>query len=285
MKKHNELKAGLFLCTGILVLAISILVLGGDRQIFARQRPYYATFTDIKGLAKGAPVMLGGISIGRVSDVAFHSQLNESTVRVELLINETYLDRLRMDSVVTLETQGLLGDRFINISIGKDTQQLLPGTTIQSKEVHELNEVFAQVNNVVEDLSSITKEIRSGDGILHAMLFEPVGKNTVAALSEAAHSIAKSASNIDELTKSIKHGDGIVHELVYNRSNKKVTDIISELSATTSNLKLASDALAKGGGTIGALLVDSQLYDNLVEVTEGAKRSFILRQAIRSSLK
>jgi hypothetical protein len=50
-------------------------------------------------------------------------------------------------------------------------------------------------------------------------------------------------------------------------------------------LRTTSDALASGTGTLGALILDPQLYDNLVEVTDGAKRSFILRQAIRSSLK
>jgi len=50
------------------------------------------------------------------------------------------------------------------------------------------------------------------------------------------------------------------------------------------NLKQASAALAKGSGTLGALLMDSRLYDNLIEVTDDAKRSLILRQAIRSSL-
>ena len=54
---------------------------------------------------------------------------------------------------------------------------------------------------------------------------------------------------------------------------------------TADNMRVATEALAKGTGTLGALLVDPQLYDNLVEVTDGAKRSFLLRQAIRSSLK
>ena len=61
--------------------------------------------------------------------------------------------------------------------------------------------------------------------------------------------------------------------------------LVQNLHEVTADLKSASRALAHGEGTLGALLVDSQLYDNLIEVTDGAKRSFLLREAIRSTLK
>jgi hypothetical protein len=60
--------------------------------------------------------------------------------------------------------------------------------------------------------------------------------------------------------------------------------VLVNLSQSAQNLKVATDALANGTGTLGALLVDPRLYDNLVEITDGAKRSFLLRQAVRSSL-
>ena len=56
------------------------------------------------------------------------------------------------------------------------------------------------------------------------------------------------------------------------------------MAKAAENLKTTTDALAHGTGTLGALLVDPKLYDNLVEVTDGAKRSFLLRHAVRSSL-
>jgi hypothetical protein len=66
---------------------------------------------------------------------------------------------------------------------------------------------------------------------------------------------------------------------------KRIEEVLVSLAKTAQNLRTTSDALATGTGTLGALILDPQLYDNLVEVTDGAKRSFILRQAIRSSLK
>jgi len=63
-----------------------------------------------------------------------------------------------------------------------------------------------------------------------------------------------------------------------------MTDIFAKLNTAANHLAKASEALAQGSGTIGALLVDSQLYDNLVEVTDCAKRSFLLRQAIKGAM-
>lgn len=352
MKKHNEIKAGLFLCTGILVFAISIFILGRERQIFASLEPYYAVFSDIKGLSKGAPVRLGGISIGRVDEVQFDSNVDDPKVRVRLMINESFLERLRADSKVTIETQGLLGDRFVSISMGKDKTLAPSGSTLQAVEEGDVAQVMAKAGTVVDnsaeitkkinavlegikpetvqsvsegakslsalikgieegegflhkliysekegtdiiqgiakatqDISALTNEVKSGKGILHALLYEPVGAQTVASLTEAAKRVSESAAHINDLAEKVKSGDGVVHELVYDSPERSISEILAELSATSTNLKLASEALAKGSGTIGALLVDSQLYDNLVEVTDGAKRSFILRQAIRSSMK
>jgi phospholipid/cholesterol/gamma-HCH transport system substrate-binding protein len=331
---------------------MSIFVLGRERQIFARQEEFFAQFSDIKGLSKGAPVRLGGISIGRVDEVGFSKDKQDTKVHVRLLVNESFLDRVRSDAHVTIETQGLLGDRFLNISVGKEDASLPPHSTITSDESGDLGQIMAKAGSVVDstdkiaksienfvgnldgstsgnvsdmakslsallkevesgqgllhklvyskeeadkmlknltsatkDIESLTNEITKGNGILHALVYEPVGKKTVESFSTALDQISSSAGHISALAQNIQTGDGLVHDLVYNKPEKDISQILSELSTTAENLKLASEALAKGTGTIGALLVDSQLYDNLVEVTDGAKRSFILRQAIRSSLK
>ena len=122
MKFKNEIKTGIFISVSLLILAALIFVMGRERQIFAKQSEYFSSFSDVKGLAVGAPIRLGGITIGRVSHIGFSTDLNDSLVHVTLLINEDYLERIRQDTVVAIETQGLLGDRFISISSGQELQ-------------------------------------------------------------------------------------------------------------------------------------------------------------------
>lgn len=351
VKLSQEIKAGIFVAGAFLILGLSIWTLGSEKEIFSTQELYLTSFTDVKGLAPGAPIRLGGITIGRVSEIGFAQDLTDPRIYVQLLINEKYIDRVREDSMATIETQGLLGDRFVTISQGQN-KQVSPGSVIKSAEPPDISKVldkaavvvdsvteistninaffkgfdkesvggigdaFKQFGKLAKDiekqegllhkliyprkgekdaleelteasrsLKSTVDEIKSGDGILHALVYEKGGKETVKSLGDAAKNLATTATHISDLAEKIKTGEGILHSAIYNKSPAGLDDIIAKLNDTAENLKKASLALSEGSGTIGALLVDSKLYDNLVEVTDGAKRSIILRHAIRSSMK
>jgi phospholipid/cholesterol/gamma-HCH transport system substrate-binding protein len=351
MKLTNEIKAGLFILLTLCLLIFSVFVMGKERQIFASQSEFSVAFRDIKGLSGGAPVRLGGISIGRVHKVSFAERVNDPNVHVRLLINDDFLDRIRTDSVVTIETQGLLGDRFINISTGLQGEASSPGSYLKSEESPDIAQIFAKaqkvvdktveiaenVNSLLKDfntsaapeireaatafkdigkqvrdgdgfvhrliyskkegdeilssiestskaVSDIMMQVKNGNGILHALVYEPHGKETVEALSNASKKIAALSDGLGAIANEVQSGEGMIHDLIYNKSPHGLQEIMDNLHKTVENLNKASLALSQGSGTLGALLVDPQLYDNLVEVTDGAKRSFILREAIKSSL-
>jgi phospholipid/cholesterol/gamma-HCH transport system substrate-binding protein len=351
MKAHNELQAGLFIVGALMLLAVSIWVLGKERQIFTKQIAYRTVFKDVQGLSEGAAVRLGGIAIGRVGGFRFVPDTIEHRVEVALLLNEGCVDRIREDSLATLQTQGLLGDRFINILPGVSTATLEPGGLIKAQESADMSLLFARASTAVDNVATISeqlkdliknfdkptldaiaagfkslgslaaeiengegllhklifskkdgevilgdirsassslsafmKEIESGDGLLNALVYGDDGAASVASLSKAASSLGSASEAVATLLQEVKDGSGLMHELVYKQSPGGIDEVVAKLNDTVHNLKVASDALAKGSGTIGALLVDSQLYDNLVEVTDGAKRSIILRSAIRSAM-
>lgn len=352
MVRHKyELAAGIFLLAAMALFALSVWVLGREREIFAEQREYFTMFRDVKGLAVGAPVRLGGITIGRVAEIGFSSNLQDPSIHVKLLINEQYLERLHVDSKVSLETQGLLGDRFLSISTGQTPKQLLPGATIQSIEASDMADILEKAGRIAENtvkisesadeffrkfkddtlvslteasqhIAALTKEIEQGSGLLHRLIYSKKdgddimkmltdtsadlrgimrginegdgllnalihgeeGGKTLRSLSQTAENLGTAAAHISEMAQEIKSGQGIAHDLIYGGSPEGLAAIIEKLNQTVENLRLASEALSKGSGTLGALLVDPQLYDNLVEVTDEAKRSLILREAIRASL-
>lgn len=350
LKLSQELRAGFFAAGAMLILGLSIWTLGKEKEIFSTQESYRTSFADVKGLAKGAPVRLGGITIGRVADIGFAQDISDPRIYVSLLINQNYIDRLRQDSIAAIETQGLLGDRFVTISQGAG-EHLPPGSAVQSAEPADIARVLDKAAGVVDTISEIStnlsgflkgfdkqsvsgigdafksfgklakdvenqeglihkliypkkgekdaldnlseaskslktimEDIKSGDGVLNALVYQPGGKETIKNLGEAAKNLGTTASHISDLAEKIKTGDGLLHTAIYNKAPGGLDDVVAKLNETADNLKKASQALSEGSGTIGALLVDSKLYDNLVEVTDGAKRSVILRQAIRSSL-
>jgi phospholipid/cholesterol/gamma-HCH transport system substrate-binding protein len=351
MKRTTELQAGIFVAVALALFFLSVFTLGRERQLFSRQEDFFVSFGDVKGLSEGAPVRMGGIKVGRVEQIGFSKELSDPKVHVTMRINEDYLDRIREDSLVSIETQGLLGDRFLSVSTGASPTKLFAGATLKAHEAGDISEVLGKAGEVVDnaaeisehineflaefreesvsdlkgslkslskivkeietgkglvhrliysgkdgqdildalsdasnDLKDIFHQIQNGNGLLHALIYDRRGKKTVTALTSASENLAETAKNISAIADEIINGEGLLHDMVYTKSPEGIEEIVTSLNATATNLKEASEALAKGEGTIGALLVDSQLYDNLVEVTDGAKRSIILRHAIRSSL-
>jgi phospholipid/cholesterol/gamma-HCH transport system substrate-binding protein len=272
------------------------------------------------------------------------------------LINTSYLDRIRSDSKVSIDTQGLLGDRFVTVTSGSESTQLKPGSQIPSSEIADLQQVLSRaqaavdnttqiterinksleglspdtvknitaatqniaeifkaikteegfahrliyseaegkklmesVSSTAKDISEVLHEIRTGRGVLHALVYSERGDKAVQRLFEASDSVAAASDNLSSLLAAARTGNGLLHDLIYTDVEpgavaKRIEQVLISLANTAQNLKVTSDALAQGTGTLGALILDPKLYDNLVEVTDGAKRSFILRQAIRSSL-
>ncbi|RMG42417.1 MAG: MCE family protein [Candidatus Dadabacteria bacterium] len=353
MKHSYEFQAGLFLIVAICAVALSVWYLGKDREIFSDQEEFVTTFRDVKGLKEGAPVRFGGITVGRVDKIGFGPDMNNPTVYVRFLVNERYLHHIRTSTVAELQTQGLLGDRFLALMPGGKGTIAKPGSLIKSHEGSEIEDVLNKASRVVDntvdisesvkdflkafktdtqpklteaakhlaaitkeieegdgmmhqliyskeagdkiikslssitsDLKSVMAEVKNGEGLLHALVYDPDGGKAVSSLVSAANNLSTTAEHINALAAEIRNGSGLLHGLVYEKApSDAVSKIIINLNKTAENLEKASRALADGSGTIGALLIDSKLYDNLVEVTDGAKRSLILRHAIRQSLK
>lgn len=356
MKLRNEVRSGLFIAVTMALLITLVFIMGQERQIFAEQEEFYATFRDVKGLNVGAPIRMGGITIGRVAKVGFSEDLTDLKIHVTLLVNEEYLDRIRMGSVVGIETQGLLGDRFVTISPSQEQTPSAPKTTLRSIEVEDFGQVMGKAQVVADNVAEITQqlkqtistvkpeffeglgaaaenlskildeihtgngflhrlvysekdgaklitalttsasdfqalitEIRTGNGILHALFFDKSGDETVRNFSRALANVGEASATVGRVFQQAENGEGLIHDLFYTRVEPgeiagKIRDVVAKLNETAEGLRVVAASLSNGTGTLGALIVDPRVYDNLVEVTDGAKRSFLLRQAIRSSL-
>jgi phospholipid/cholesterol/gamma-HCH transport system substrate-binding protein len=355
MRDENPIRAGIFIFVCLAALIIGIFTLGKEKKLFTRQTDFLTSFTDVSGLNQGAPVRIGGITAGRVTYIGFTNDIANKRVQVELKLDNRFLDRVRQDSVASIETQGLLGDKYIGISPGsKELPTLEEGATLESRDSADIGNLISKAQVIVENvtkvsaslaetfseldkstftslaegakgfasiaeqvktgdglahrlfyskedadriinnlgesaesLNSILGEVKKGDGFLHSVIYDKTDKGLFQNLSNTAAALGDTAKVISEIATEVKTGDGLLNEIIYEESTdltKTLNDTILKLNASAEAIKKASEALANGDGTIGALLVDSDLYDNLVEVTDGAKRSFILRQAIKSSL-
>lgn len=309
----SEFKAGSFVLAALFLCGLFIWIVGGERQLFSSKNEYTAIFSDVKGLNVGAPVRLGGITVGRVKDIGFSGNPASLDIRVNFLVNGRYIDRIREGSVATLQTQGLLGDRFLNISSEAVGNPVPRGGEIKTEDPGDIGEILMKAGSAASDaakiaenlntlitetkektipdltrgaksLANILEEVEKGNGVLHALVYDESGGDSSKSFNTAFVEIGNAARSVNEILSEVKAGKGLMHTLFYGEAPKDLDQVFTKLNDAVTHFKAASEALASGQGTLGALIIDPSLYDNLVEVTDEAKRSFLIRQAIRSTL-
>lgn len=358
MTLSNEMKTGIFAVTTLAILVFVVLVMGKERRIFSDGHKYRVIFSDVKGLAAGAPVRLGGLTIGRVEKIGFSKDPLDTKVYTTLIIDDEFTDRVRVDSTASIETQGLLGDRFIILSPGTSPQALAYNGDIPPIERPDISEILSGVSKVVSNSSEITGKFKeltaglkpetlaqfgrsaeafaevledvkqnkgvlfrliysekegdqvakgitalseaaaklsdkaiAGPGLIHGLFYDPKGETLLPDLVAALDNIGESSRSIGEFVEMISQGRGPLSKLIVGPSDAN-TDVnkdfalgLKALRVTMENLERVSLALSQGSGSLGALLIDPRIYDALLELTENANRSVVLRQVVRSTLK
>jgi len=119
-----ELKVGLFISIGVGLVMLAIILLGGAESFLTKHNGYVAHFDSVDGLIPGAKVVLGGIRIGMVDSVEIDP--DSRNIRVGLQIDDRFKVWLRADSTAEVETQGVLGDKYVSVTAGTEGEPEVP---------------------------------------------------------------------------------------------------------------------------------------------------------------
>ena len=125
---YLELTAGIFVLAGVLCLGYLSVTLGGLQLGAGEGYTVSARFSNVGGLRGGSPVVIAGVEVGRVKDVA----LDEYAARVEMSIKGDV--KLPNDSIASIQTEGLIGQRYVSISPGGAPESIEPGGKIRQTE-------------------------------------------------------------------------------------------------------------------------------------------------------
>lgn len=250
-KVANNTIVGIFVALGFVAFVFILFNMGGGRGFFSGDYPLYAKFPHVKGLHTGSEISLSGLRIGVVKDISVASDGSKDLV-VTMGISKKIRDQIRKDSRATIKTQGMLGDKYIEISIGSQNEPVLEsGSEMNTAQDVDL---FAKSGNLVEGIS---RHFDKG-GDLEVLL-----KN-----------LSRLSDNLNTLTTDIRRNNGVLHELVYGDSGKSLNKAISHLEGILKKID-------SGDGTLGSLVNDPTIYEDLRSMMGGAKRSTILRYFMR----
>jgi phospholipid/cholesterol/gamma-HCH transport system substrate-binding protein len=230
-----KFRVGVFVLVALAVFLGLVYALGARARLFEARYTIHADFTEVGGLVEGATVRLAGVQIGRVTGVHLPGEPG-GRVRVDLTIARRYSDRIRKNSIARIETQGLLGDKIVEITVGNATAPTVaPGEVLAARDPADFGRVIAA-----------GAETATNVGALAAALRETAEKVNQSKLIEDA---ATTVNKLGRVVDQVEHGRGWAHALVYEEP--QALRRLNELIATTQTLV---ERVEKGQGAAGVLV-------------------------------
>lgn len=252
--KLASLKVGIVVTVSLGIVFFVIVFSGGIENMVKKKVSFDVYISDVKGLRKGAPVRVAGVDVGAVKDIRLNKEYG--TV-VTLSINKEVLDYLKADSRATVQTIGLLGDKYIEITPGVSSEPFDPSRGMLGNPQIELREVILtatstinKVERLIARFDILIEKLDRAEGTLPKLFFDPTLYNnlnsTVAELRQTLTEIR--SGSLMEISK-----DKELHQRVLS---------------TFRNLDEASKKIASSEGSLGKLINDPQLYENLIKTTQ-----------------
>jgi phospholipid/cholesterol/gamma-HCH transport system substrate-binding protein len=260
----SELRVGLFVLVGLLILAVAIFYVTGA-GVFGPKYRLETYLPEVAGLATGAPVRLDGVEIGNVEKISLvpreHGKPPDHmhNIEVVLRLDRRFQGDILTDSVATLVTEGLLGNRYVNIQRGYTGAPLKDGQAVPGGEEKAIKEVVERSADVLANLTVLSESaqdliggIQEGKGTLGKLLTDEQAYNHLNSI------LAKG----DLIVANVQAGQGTAGKILMNDAMaNKVETTIDQLNTILADLRSQK-------GTLGKLLYDPSLYDQAKQALE-----------------
>ena len=246
------------------ILTFAVIKLGTAAHLFSRRYTLYAFVPNASGLREGGQVTVAGQLAGAITEIKFLPVDADTSrnLRITVQLDESMQQQVRLDSRVMLRNQGLLGDRFFDITPGTPRFRALHnGDTLQlgasmdyDMMIQRAAGVLTDVAGLTHDLRAVTQSVARGDGTLGKLL-------TDRALYDKLNATLGSAS---KLLARLQNPNGSMGKLLDDpQLYTNLTEMVTQVDSLVTGLN-------SGRGSAGKLLRDDSLYTNLVTVTARA---------------
>ncbi|HEY5779751.1 MAG TPA: MlaD family protein [Terrimicrobiaceae bacterium] len=281
-ERASQLRVGIFMALGLLAIGLMVVYFGRFGDSIHGNYRIRVEYPNASGIYKGASVLLAGAKIGSVENNPVILPDMEG-VYVNLKIYEEV--KIPSAAQFTIGSSGLLGDRFVQIVLGKDAKSSPPieaGAIIKGKGESGIGDVTEQAGALLRDIQEAVGNINK---VAEKLNTEVLKDTTISNLSTTLSNLKETSASFVEASKKIdgvvKNADGVV---------KKAEGAIETGQQTFVSAKSASDELKKaivdirslvqqakqGRGALGTLLSDRELADNLKALVANLRRSGIL---------
>lgn len=286
----NEFKVGLLAIATIIAVVIMSLKVTSNQSGFGQYVTYRTIVKDASGIFPKTPIKVAGINAGRISSIEL--QGNTALITFEILkqIQVTKNSKLRIKSV------GFLGDKYIEIFVGDSPEMLRKFDFLDSEEAAGLENLIKDTSEVLADVKQIVRSMK--DSISPEGEVSPIKKiltdvqELVANTKEVTASLKRVTTNNEEKINALMDNlEAFSADLAYqtdkNNSDSAMSDVKTVLANTkklTGDLESIVADIKKGKGSIGKMLVEDEIADQVKDTLSSVQKIVGKADALRTEL-
>ena len=256
--KKNYLIAGIFLSILLAIISVTVFMLNKENPIFSRRIFINTEVANAQNLKEGAALQLKGIKIGSVHSIHFK---NVNKLILTLGVNSDYIEWVKKDATMAFKNQGVLGDKFLEITGGTDSSpSVSEGDFLVTNESNQFEHIITKSEDLMVVAGSILTKF---DKILSSVENNRLEKILV---------------NLETLTAN-------TNKVMSGLNDKNITQSVTNLKQSTESMSKITKQIEEGPGTLHALIYDQGLHEDLRTLVGGANRSKVLKYFIRESIK
>lgn len=281
LKLSNEAKIGALTIIAVVLLVIGFNLLKG-KNLLTRKKTLYAFYDNVNGLMAANPVRVNGLQIGSVSSLSV-TDANADRIRVTLSIQPGI--NIPQNSVASIVSSDVLGTKSVVISFGNasvylqsdDTIQTAPGTSLTSDLMSDLKPLSGKIQDALTALDTVLADIHTSlDNQTRDNLKSSIAElnTTMKNFSQVSDSMKVLVGNVNAITVNLKNNNDAINNILSNTkqitgalANADLKGTIEGLHKTISQLDAVTTKVNSGQGSLGMLVNDKKLYENLQAVS------------------
>ncbi|UNY97284.1 MlaD family protein [Zhouia spongiae] len=252
----EKIRLGALVTAGTTLLVVAAYLIGNKENLFSQTFMLSVQFANVNGLQEGNNVRFSGVNVGTVKNITV---VNDTTIKVDMILKESIQVFIKKDAVATIGSDGLVGNMIVNINPGKNSDEAVKdGDQIISYSKIGADDLLGTLSVTNEnaalltaDLLKITRAITEGKGTLGRLLNDTaMAKNLDESIENLKYVSDKATLSIDRLNKILKSTDdkeNVVGVLFKDTvSGAKLKHVINDLQSSGENL----DSLLKNLNTV-----------------------------------
>lgn len=231
---------GVFIVCGAVLFTVGLFIIGNQKQVFAHHYEIYTTFKMIDTLQPGEKVRVAGMSAGDIADIRI-PKTPSAPFRLKLKIDKKFRHIIRLNSVASIETEGMVGNKYVEISPGTvNSPECPPGGTLRSQQPVEMGDLMRQAGGIMTTVQATIKDLRGRADTAIQNIGNAAG-NANGVIVSTRGDVKKITSNAGDILASVRHGQGTAGKLLMDKTAaSNVGATLANARQMSKNLKQAS---------------------------------------------